>query len=138
MTRVNTRPRSASADAARERDLARLARLSVLERIAKALELGRRGREMAEQAPPKGKDDAHRVGLFSGPPRRADVVDAAVVTLAIERQLVTVLLLPGPRGRTRVSRVRSLHQSLRTAAVAVRSFLELRGRAFGDLLAAAL
>lgn len=56
VTRSNTRPRSASADAARERELLRLTRLSVLERIEKALELGRRGREvreMAKQATPE-------------------------------------------------------------------------------------
>lgn len=60
MTRVNTRPRSASADAAKERELLQVARMSALERIAKALELGRRGREvreMAKQASSEGDRD---------------------------------------------------------------------------------
>jgi hypothetical protein len=46
MSPRNVRPKSISAEAARKGELARLTRLSILERMAKALEFGRRGRQM--------------------------------------------------------------------------------------------
>lgn len=50
VTGRNVRPKSASSDARREREGARFAHLSPLERIAKALELGRRGRQICAMA----------------------------------------------------------------------------------------
>jgi hypothetical protein len=46
--RPKVRPKSASVDGARARELRRLSRLSLLERVAKALALGRRGRALRE------------------------------------------------------------------------------------------
>jgi hypothetical protein len=54
---VQVRRNSVSADAANARERERLARLSVVERMAKALALGRRGRrlrDMANEAITKG------------------------------------------------------------------------------------
>lgn len=48
MTRRNSRLESASAEAARQQESRRLAHSTVLERIIKALELGRRGRQMRD------------------------------------------------------------------------------------------
>jgi hypothetical protein len=47
---VQVRRNSASADAAKAREQERLARLSILERMAKALALGRRGRRVLDMA----------------------------------------------------------------------------------------
>jgi hypothetical protein len=46
------RPKSASAEAGNGQESVRLARLGALERIAKALELGRRGRRIRGMAHP--------------------------------------------------------------------------------------
>jgi hypothetical protein len=53
---VQVRPKSASADAANARDREKLARLSVLERMALALALGRRGRRLRDMANAAAKD----------------------------------------------------------------------------------
>ncbi len=47
---MQVRPKSASADGANAREREKLARLSVLDRMTKALALGRRGRRLRDMA----------------------------------------------------------------------------------------